>query len=1120
MRMTTFLSLATCLHLCAATSAQKINLNEKHSSLSKVFQKISDQTGMLFIYRDEWLSQTRDVTISVKTASLKEVLDICFANQPFTYEIIQKMVVLKERPVPLPLPPAADTSRRPAAAFRGQVTDSIGNPLVGATVRIRGTKRGANTDIKGMFELYSTQPGDVVVISYTGYTTKEAAVSRNAFADVILQHSQDILDATVVQAYGTTSRRFNVGSISTVDAATIEKQPVTNVLLALQGQVPGLAVNATSGVPGSRVQLQVRGQNTLNSDRSNAKPYDQPLFIIDGIPFAPQNNNINQLNSLATASSFSGGISQAGGLSPFNSINPADIESVSILKDADATSIYGTQGSNGVVLITTKKGKAGKTVFSLNANTGFNTTARRLKLMNTQQYLQMRKDAFAADGVAPGNDPYSDGYAPDLTIFDSTKYTDWEKLIFGKSSGNTDIHANLSGGTYNNTFMVSLGYGRSNYNFPGAGFADQRMSMHTTLHHTSTDNRLAMDVTTDYSYDQNNSPGFGGASKVLLAPNTPDLLDSAGNLLWNYKGVDLNSQYQFYSYLKTPALAQVYNLNTGLHITYKILTGLSFGAVVGYSRNSTNGHSEIPSTAQDPQYINRSANFTTNTLQTVNVEPQIDYTYTSGKSMLTALAGATYKKNLGQSTSTSGSKYASDEFLGSINGAGSIYSSDVYSIYRYSAAFARLKYIYDQKYILSLTGRRDGSSNFGPGRQFGNFGSVGAGWIFSEEKGFRTVLPVISFAKAAGSYGTSGSDGIAAYMYQAFWKPNTNAPAFEDVRPNIPVNLYNPNYSWALKKSLNVSLELGFFHDRVFLRTEYYRDRTGNQLANYPLPIQTGFNSVLANMIATIQNKGWEFTVTSTNIKAKDFSWTTNFNISLNRNKLLSFPNLESSPYNDQYIIGKPTSEVYGYPFAGLNPTTGLFEYKSSKGGVTTNPNYQHAALGGDQVPIGNMEIKYMGGFGNNFSYKQFSLYVFFQFSSQLSPNYLAEIYEAYSAGGQIGNLPVQALDYWKKPGDHTPLQMLTAGYNYDAANAASAFYQSSGAYSDDTYLRLKTLTVSYAFPQAIMKRMHMQGGSINLSAQNLLTFTDWKVTDPEQFNDFTVFPLQRIVAIGLNLNF
>jgi len=423
------------------------------------------------------------------------------------------------------------------------------------------------------------------------------------------------------------------------------------------------------GVPGSQVLMQVRGQNTVTSQSispgnlTTQKPYDQPLFIIDGVPFAPQNNNLSQLNNFVSGS-FSGGINQSGGISPFDNINPNDIESISVLKDADATSIYGTQGSNGVILITTKKGKPGKTVFNLMATTGYNTAAREVKLLNTPQYLGLRNAAFAADSITPSNDPNNYlAYAPDLLDFSQTKYTNWEKVIFGKTSNNTDIHGTLSGGTYNNTFLIAGGFTRSDFHFPG-NFADQRLTLHSAFHHMSQDNRLTIDFGTDYGYDQNNSPG-GGGTGILLPPNTPDLLDPQGNLVWSYNGVSMD-EYQIYRYLKEPDLLQNYNLNTTMRLAYKVLTGLSFTANLGYNRNTTSEHSILPASAQDPLYPTIQANFDNANYETINVEPQLDYTTTIGKGVLTSLVGATYKKNSSFISSLAGSGYANDNFLGSI----------------------------------------------------------------------------------------------------------------------------------------------------------------------------------------------------------------------------------------------------------------------------------------------------------------------------------------------------------------------------------------------------------------------------------------------------------------------
>ena len=1120
MKLSAILLLVTSLHVAARSTAQKVTYSGKAVELPKVLSVIREQTGYVFFYDKKYMQDISPITVSLKDAPVELALKTILQGLPLDFEIQgntifinRKNLVVKEAP------------EEPKAALedtiRGMVWDSTGTPLQGASVLIKGTRKGTRTDLKGGFVLKHSRQMAVLVISYTGYEDREVTASGDAPLFIFLKRSQNPLDATVVQAYGSTSRRFNVGSISTVDAETIGKQPVTNVLLAIQGQAPGLAVNATSGVPGSKVLVQLRGQNTIQNTTSMFRPYDQPLFIIDGVPFATQNNNITQLSSLANSSSFNGGISQPGGLSPFNGLNPADIESISILKDADATSIYGTQGSNGVILITTKKGKAGKdgkTDLNISVNTGFNSSARQVKLMNTQQYSQMRKDAFAADGVTPNLTPYSNGYAPDLLVFDQNRYTDWQKVILGKTSNNTDVHASLSGGGYQNTFLISGGYTRSDFNYPG-NFSDERWTLHTVTHHSSVDNRLSVDFGTDYSYDKNNGAG-GGVQKILNPPNAPDLLDAAGNILWTYKGIDL-SNYQFYTFLKQPVNVQMHNLNTSLHLNYKLIPGLSISANVGYNRNTTSETRQNPASSQNPLYAYRSASFAGATAQTINVEPQIDYNNTIGKGVFSALVGASYKKNLSNSNTIEGVGYADDRFLGSLVGAASVYAYDNSSIYKYAAAFARLRYVYDRKYILSLTGRRDGSSNFGPGHQFGDFGSVGAGWIFSEEKGFTSSQHFISFGKLSGSYGTSGSDGVGPYLFQPFWGPGGSyISPVQGIRPNFPTNLYNPDFSWALKKSLNLALDLGFFHDRLLLNATYYLDKEGNQLTGYPLPIQTGFPNVAQNVPTMIQNSGWEFTLTSTNIKTKDITWTTNFNITFNRNKLLSFPYLESSSYNSSYVIGKPTSIIIGSRFKGLNPQTGLFEYYTKDDKVTNNPMYGLAAQGGDYAPIGDREVKYMGGFTNTFTYKRISLYAFFQFSSQMAPNWLKGIYSSSFPGMTPMNQPVQVLDYWKSPGDQTSIQRLTTSYSSAAADAAGNFGTSSGAYSDDTYLRLKTLALSYNFSDAALRKLHVHDARIYVNAQNLLTITNYKVGDPETFGDLSSFPLQRIVAFGLSFNF
>lgn len=1110
MKLSAILILVTSLHVAARSSAQLVTYTGKSVELSKVLSAIREQTGYVFFYDKNDVRGLKPVTVSLKDASVQLALKTVLYELPLDFEMQGNTIFIhRKEPIIIHMPEPPATPEAAKDTLRGTVRDSTGAPLVGASVIIKGTNTGTRTNLKGEFLLYHLQPSTTLVISYTGYVDQEMTPG-NTYLYVIMKRSSNALDAPVIQAYGTTSRRFSVGSISTVNSDVIEKQPVTNPLLALQGQAPGLAITLQNGVPGSRILVQVRGQNTLLNTPGGFKPYDQPLFIVDGVPFATQNANVTQLSSLFNPASFAGGISVSGGASPFNNINPADIESISILKDADATSIYGTQGANGVILITTKKGKPGKTVFNLTANTGINSRARGVKLMNTQQYLQMRKDAFAADGVTPGLS------APDLTVFDQNRSNDWQKIIFGQTSNNTDVHASLSGGTYNNTFITSVGYTRSSYNYPG-DFADQRYSLHSAFHHGSPDGRLFVDFGTDYGYENNKSGAYGGANAAFYAPNLPALVDSAGNLVWSYKGTNLQS-YQFYSGLYRPTTFQNYNLSNSLRAGYRIMTGLSFTLNMGYNRNNTTERNVNPTKGLNPASPFRTVNYATSVAEALNVEPQLDYTLNLPKGVLTALIGGTYKKTTANSTNTYSSGYANDALMGSLNASTYQYTSDGSSIYRYSAGFARLKYIHEGKYIVSLTGRRDGSSNFGPGNQFGDFGSVGLGWIFSEEKGFRTMLPFVSYAKIAASYGTNGSDGISAYKYQSFWSSIYNVPANFGFQPAGPGNLYNPDYSWALKRSLNIGLDLGLFQDRLLLNTTFYRNREGNQLGGYPLPIQVGFTSVTQNLPATIQNTGWEFSVTSNNIKGRSFSWTTTFNISFNRNKLLSLPNLASGPYRKTYVMDQPVSIIYGYRFKGLNETTGQYEYYAKDGHATSSPKSGLAADGGDQAVIGNREVRYMGGFGNTLNYKRFSLYLFFQFSSQMAPNYRSLI-SGSVPGSDLINQPVEAFDYWKKPGDHTLFPRLSSGYVSSSFNSTGLFSQSDAAYSDDTYCRLKTLSLSYSLPEQLLKKMHIQDVRIYGSAQNLLTFTNYKLGDPEQFG-YNNFPIQRTVVFGLNFNF
>ncbi len=1116
MRITAILLLAACLQVSARGDAQTVTLSERNVPLQKVFKSIHRQTGFQFFYKDELLNQAGPVSIEVKNVPLDEVLAQCFRHLPIVYTIVGKAIVVKSKEIPVIQ--AGDTSFQPhpLVVVHGIVTTENGQPLNGATIRQWRGRIVAIADEKGNFEARNITDDATLEITFTGYETRLVKAGFQNVLHIMLKVSTSKLDEIQVIAYGTTTQRYNVGSVSRVTSKELEQQPVSNVLSALEGRVPGMVVTQSSGLPGAAIKVQVRGQNTLNRNPSLPLVPDNPLFIIDGVPVAAQNGNINQLMSLA----YTGTFDPAGGMSALNSINPADIESIDVLRDADATAIYGSRGSNGVILITTKKGKPGKTRFSGNVWSGESRVTRTMPMMNTQQYLEMRREAISNDGATPQvAQSYLPGYAPDLLIFDTTRNVDWKKYLMGGTAKTTDANASVSGGNENTQFLIGAGYHHETYIMPG-DFADNRASVNMNLHHTSNDKKLTLDFSTNYSFDQNNSSGGADALKAFtLMPDYPELLNPDGSLSWSYKGVHSGGTYgNPLSYLKKSYKLQTNNLISHFQADYQILPGLNIRSSFGYNTLNSNETSLNPKAAQDPTLYTpvSTADFGTNNFQTWIIEPQVQYKKNIGRGRLDVLIGGSIQQNTNTSTRISASNFSNDALLGSVSAAGSTISTDGYTLYRYNAGFGRINYIQDNKYILNLTGRRDGSSRFGPGRQFGNFGSVAGGWIFSEERFMKRALPVLSYGKVHVSYGSTGNDNISDYAFLPNWTP-TSGISYEGSTGYTPVNLFNPDYSWEVNRKLEIGLELGFLKDRILINSAWFRNRSGNQLIPYDLPTQTGFMNVVQNFAAEVQNTGFELQINSKNMSGK-FGWTSSFNVTVPSNKLIAFPGLETSSYAYSYIVGKSTSIVQGYRYLDVNPNTGVLEYLTAKGTPTYAPKYGNASLGGDYHVLKNLDPKYYGGLDNTFSYKGFQLSLFFQFTKQLGYNYLKQIYNGGLVGGTT-NQPVALLDRWQKPGDQTNIQKFTESYSSDAYRAASYYSNSDATISDASFIRLKTVSFSYSFNNGYFRKRHLDGCRVYMNAQNLLTITSYKGNDPESRSFYNVPPLKTIVA-GIQFNF
>ncbi|WP_165499788.1 SusC/RagA family TonB-linked outer membrane protein [Pedobacter frigidisoli] len=1109
MKLTTLLLIMVIMQVNANSFAQKITLKEKNSSLENVFQEIRNQTGFDFMVTKSVLENARPVNINVTDADLIDVLNKLFKNQSLEYEISDNSVLIRKREVRAP-------NRGIIGAFfidvRGRIVDEQNVAIPSATIRVKGSNRATIANSNGNFTLIELDPRAVLVISAIGYQTREVAVIP-LIGTIKMSITTSKLDEVQVIAYGTTTQRTSVGSISKVTSEEIASQSVSNPLLALQGRVAGLLVTSNSGIPGSAVNIQIRGQNTIGSSAVpvNQIPRDNPLFIIDGIPFAPQNASVNRIQ----------GVNDTGipgnGLSPFNSIDPSNIESIEVLKDADATSIYGARGANGVILITTKQGVAGKTKFTGAIYAGVNTLSRVMPLLNTSQYLDMRREAYSNDGVTPTVNPGT-SYAPDLLIFDTNRYTDYLKAFYGKNSSVQNGNLALSGGDARNTFNINVGYNRQTYMFPG-DFTDNKINGNIKLRHTSINKKFVVDLSTGYSYDKNNVPGSASIlSAFTLPPNFPDLVNPDGSLKWDYKGINFNTYNNNVSgsnamaYLKRSDLVNQYNFLSSMLISYEILPGLKIKSLLGYNTFTANEFSTYPVSAQNPSsfVLSSVANKSINNFYTWDVEPQISYDRQIGKGKLNLLVGGTLQKTNNNYIGITGTGFSNDLLLGSISSAKTISISDGDKPYKYNAGFGRVNYIYDDKYIVDLTGRFDGSSRFAPGKQWGNFGSMAAGWIFSNEKLFKDALPFVSFGKFRASYGTTGNDNVGSSLYTSNWSALGTTYLYNGGVGYLPKNLENPNFSWSTTRKLETALDLGFLNDRIIVSAAWFRNRSSDQLIQYQLPSQAGFDRVTENFQAVVQNKGWEFVVSGNVLKPGKFDWKTAFNLTVPENKLLSFPGLETSSYSNYLAIGQPMSVAKGYKYVGVNPTTGIYEFLTAKGDVTSAPSPSN---GDNKFIIGNTEPDFYGGWRNTLAYKGVQFDIFFEFRKQQGKSYMSSF---TSAIGNQFNVPLDALNVWRNPGDQAEYQRLTSQTTSAASNAFTFYRSSDGVYTDASYIRLKTVGLTYALRDAWIQKLGMSTCRLYVNAQNLLTITNYKGNDPETQSYYNVPPI-RTVAFGLN---
>lgn len=1084
MKLTFILLTAVFLQVSAKGISQNVTLTLKDAPIEKVFREIERQTGFGFLYTKKMLEDAPKVDINVKNAPLIEVLQYCFKGRSLEYSIQNKTIVIARKPATVSLA----TQPPPVISISGKVTDEKGNPVPSVSVVIPGTPFGAMTNEKGEYVISSAPETATLLFTYIGYQPQTIAINRRSVINIVLKLEVRQLDETVVIGYGTTSRRKSTGSVSSVTAEEIAKQPVANPLNALQGRVAGAVVFQQNGLPGSRVSILIRGQNSLSNGT-------QPLYIIDGVPFNTQDQAVPATNDLNSYGIFAAN----RGISPFSVINPADIERMDILKDADATAIYGTRGANGVVLITTKKGKAGKTKLDVNVYRGAGKVSKFIEMMNLQQYLQMRREAFANDGITP-----TATNAPDLMVWDTTQSTDWQQKYLGGTANTTDAQATVSGGDARTRFLFNAGYHKETTVFPGA-FGDTRLSARFNADHSSSDRKFNISLSSSYSFDKTNLLATDLSSAVTnLPPNMP-LYNSNGTLFWN--GSFTNPE----SYSLATYTGKTNNFLSNLQLRYTILPGLDLKTNLGFTKITIDQNQQNPVGSKNPLTTaqTNSANFANIDQETYIVEPQATYSRKIGDGQLNALIGSTFQQSLNKGTSIRADNYSNPLLLGTISGAGTILSATAsYTLYKYNSLFGRINYEWKSKYILNLNFRRDGSSRFGADNRFGNFGSVGAAWIFSSEQFIANGLPFLSFGKLRASYGLTGSDQLQDYQFITLFNTFSGNSAYQGSSVLSPSRINNPELQWETNKKLEFGLDLGFFKDRILLTANYYRNRSGNQLGFLRLGTQSGFNSYASNFDALIQNGGVEVELNTTNISTQDFEWKTSFNLTIPRTKLL-----EASPqyfsYN-QVLLKKPLSVNFRYTYLGVD-SAGLPQFldQTSKA-PTSMPNFNL-----DRTPVGYTAPEFYGGISNTLSYKEFELSFFFQFQKQEG----SIVAGSFPGALFSGNQSTYWLNRWQKPGDVNVLPKASTSFG-----VYSNYGSSDATWGNTSFTRLRNLSLSYSLPASVLSKLKLAQCKIYLQGQNLYTWKKSKyISDPETILNINqasvVMPPLRVITAGINVS-
>jgi len=980
----------------------------------------------------------------------------------------------------------------------GTVTSkSDGEPLPGVSVTIKGTTTGTETNFDGDYSI-KIEEGKVLVFSYLGFKKVEKTVGSDSKIDVVLEEENSVLDEIVVVGYGTTSKRKVNGNIASVTSDQIKEVPVASFQNAMVGKLAGVQITQVNGKAESGIKFRVRGVATVNGSQ-------EPLYVVDGIPITNLDNNIND-----------------SPINPLIGINTADIESIQVLKDASAAAIYGSRATNGVVLITTKSGKEGKTRISFNSSYGWSQATNKREWLNTEEYVELFVEANLNSGFTE-----QDAFTR-LNFFTDNEADwrqglvdiDWQDLALVDGFVE-DVGLSVSGGNAKTKYFMSMGYNKNDAIIRGNKL--ERYNLRVNIDHEISD-KLKVGTNVSISKSQisrlSNDNAFATPLQaVAQVPYSTAYLDdgitpNGGTLYYNFLFQEFNADHNVNIWRN---FAKAYG-------ELKFSDDLKFRSEIGYDITnqtedrffgsltesaSTNGFADAYSFVDERYVLN---NFFT-----------YDKMFMDDKLSANLIVGMSFEETISRVRFVEGQNFASD-LLQTVDSAGEIVGGGSnFEKFNFLSYFSRASLNYDGKYLLDLSVRVDASSRFGANNRYGTFPAASAGWIVTEEDFFNDDS-FIQYLKARVSWGVTGNARIGNFASRS----SINGARTYNQEPGLQIGrIGDPNLSWEETTQTNFGIDLGFFDRRVNVTVDYYNKQTTDLLLNVPIPGTNGAPSILRNA-GDMENRGLEFTLNTVNVQTNDFSWNTSFNIANNRNEVLRLGDDNADIIDGQNIarVGEEVSSFYLVEYAGVDPANGdaLFFRNTLLPDGTRDRTTTNVFGEASRVISGNPFPDVTAGITNTFSYREFD------FSFTFQGQWGASIYNNggrfQSANGDFyDNQSRDQLNRWQQPGDITNVPQ-------------ARFFGGNGTQTSTRYLqeadfiRLRNLTFGYTIPDSVTSKFNVDRLRVYFTGVNLLTFTNYDGWDPEataDFNannalragiDFYSAPPAKTFTLGINVDF